>query len=371
MTYPYEIAGMPVLVADIEMTVVGVWHADLEASGEVVPKSASQVLYTEGLEFVGTITRARSIGGRVKLRMVGGKGGMSKEVPARHWTKPTLGTVIRDILTACGEQLSPTVTEEILSRRLEQWKRNAVPASRALQSICDNQGLIWRVLRDGTVWVGEESYPEARPKHELIDEDWSAGLIEIAPERPDLTPGVTFQDQRIRYVVHKIRPNSLRSEAYLEPPDGLLDRFLAGIRQEIQYSRSYPATVISQNANGTLQVKPLDPSIKGHGLNEVPIRYGVPGFEAKVPKGATVSIEFEDGDPSKPRASLWPKGTPVTEVRFAPNGIGSPAIRVGDELEVVFPMGLPITTSAGPGVVTVATPAKAIITGPGNGKLLI
>lgn len=364
-----KIGGLDVLTADVAMPYIGIWHVDGEASADATI-SGAQVLEDHGVTFSGTILRATVIGGRLKFRMVGGKGKLSQDVPAAHWNRPTLGTIIRDTLAACGEILSSTVSSAVLTARVDQWKRNEGPASRALQAICDHEGLIWRVLRDGTVWVGPEEYPTAKVKHVLIDEDWSAGVIDIAPEAPDLLPGVTFRDQRIRYVKHSIRQNSLRSEACLETPSGLLDRFLAGIRQEVYYSRSYPARVIAQNANGTLQLEPDDPKIRGKGLNNVPIRIGIPGFVARVSSGARVGIEFENGDPSKPKATDWDHdASKVESVEFQPGGLNSPVARVGDELEVTFPMGLPIVTSLGPATIIINTPAKAIITGPGNAKL--
>lgn len=369
------IGGTDVLTADVSMPYLGIWHIDGEASAGSSALTGAQVFEDHGVAFSGTILRATIIGGRLKFRMVGGKGKLSQDVPAAHWNRPTRGTVIRDTLAACGEVLSGTVAESVLTARLDQWKRNEGPASRALQAICDHEGLIWRVLRDGTVWVGLEEYPTATVKHILIDEDWSAGVIDIAPDAPDLLPGVTFRDQRIRYVKHSIRQSSIRSEACLETPSGLLDRFLAGIRQEVYYSRSYPARVIAQNSNGTLQLDPDDPRVKGKGLNNVPIRAGLPGFLVRVTRGARVGVEFENGDPSKPKATDWDHdASKVESVEFEPGGISSPVARVGDELEVTFPMGLPLTgmLSGAPftGVVTVATPAKAVITGPGNGKLL-
>jgi hypothetical protein len=82
-------------------------------------------------------------------------------------------------------------------------------------------------------------------------------------------------------------------------------------------------------------------------------------------------VQFEGGNPDAPFAALWNQGGDgVTSVEFKPNGLGSPVARIGDELEVTFPMGLILTTSLGPAALTISTPAKAIITGPGNSKLL-
>lgn len=364
------IGGINVLSAEVAMPYVGIWHIDGEAGGDV-QLSGAQVFEDHGVQFHGTILRSTVIGGRMKFRLVGGVGGFAKELAPAHWSRPTVGTLIRSLLSDCGERLSATVDASLLTQQLDQWKRNKTPASRALQAICDKRGLIWRVLRDGSIWVGKEEYPATATKHVLVDEDWSAGVIEIAPEEPALLPGVTFRDQRIRYVVHRISPTALRSEAYLETPGGLLDRFLAGVRQEIDYSRSYPAEVVAQNADHTLQVRPFDPKVKGEGLNKVPIRTGLPGFVCRVHPGAIVSLEFEAGDPANPRASMWNNGADVLDVEFVPDGAGSPGCRIGDEIEIALPMNLPLMTTLGPATVTVTTPVRGTIVGPGNTKFLI
>lgn len=373
MTLPAEINGLPVVSATVEMPYVGVWHvSSLEASGSTAPEVGSvQTLSINGVQFSCAVTRATAIAGRVKMRLAGGKGRLVREIAARHWSMPTVGAIIRAILAECGETLAPvastaatavngaTIDPTILSVKLPQWKTNAIQASRAMQRVCDHQGLIWRVLRDGTVWIGTEAYPEQTVKHTLIDEDWASGAIDFAPDAPDLKPGVTFRGQQIRYVVHTLT----RSEACLETPSGLLDRFLSGIRQEIQFSRSYPAEVIAQNADGTLQLRPIDTTIKGGGLNNVPIRTGLPGFEVRVPKGAIVSLEFNNGDPSDPRASLWTQKTGVTSLAFG-DGVRGFA-RVGDQVQVVAPPAMPITGTLGGapfvGVLTIATPFYGII----------
>lgn len=367
------IGGINVLSAEVAMPYVGIWHIDGEAGGDTKLNGA-QVLEDHGIEFSGTILRCTVIGGRMKFRLVGGGGGLSKELQPAHWSRPTVGSLVRSILSECRERLSETVAADLLSRQIDQWKRNKTPASRALQAICDKQGLIWRVLRDGTVWIGKEEYPETTTKHVLIDEDWSAGVIDFAPEAPDLLPCVTFRDQRIRYVVHRITPTALRSEACLETPGGLLDRFLAGVRQEIDYSRSYPARVVVQNSDaaGTLQVQPDEDKIKGSGLNKVQIRTGLPGFAVKVAGGSRVSLEFENGDPSLPRATSWDSDpSKVTSVEFEPGGAHSPVCRIGDEIEIALPMNLPLMTTAGPATLTVTTPVRGTIVGPGNTKFLV
>lgn len=374
MTAPCEIAGLPILTCKVVMSEIGVWHADLEASGETAP-SGPVTLTLHGSKFVGTVIRATAISGRVKARIAGGAGNLSATVTAKHWTKPLVSEVVRSTLEACGETLSTTSDAVLLLKRLDQWKRSEEAGSRALQAICDKIGAIWRVLADGTVWIGLATYPEVALTYILIDEDWSAGVIEVAPEAPTLIPGVTFRGQTIRHVVHRVTSASLRSEACLEPPSGLLDRFLAGIRSEIGYSRAYPARVVRQNSDKSLQVVPDDQKLKSSGLDKVKIRPGVPGFIPVVKAGARGAVEFENGDPSKPCVGAWEyDASKVTSVSYL--GGTRAFARVGDQVQVFLGIGSTFyfagtvggSPATGTMTVTYVTPAYGIIS-TGNPQL--
>ena len=316
MTLPCEFGGLPLLSAKISMALVGAWHADVQAdadAGDIETNSDGTVtLLVDGVRFVGTVTRSTVIAGRLKAQVVGGRGGINGELDVAHYVNTSVMAVIRDILADAGEVLSDTTNTATIAVELSSWERVRAPASRALTRICDAAGLIWRVLADGSVWVGQESFPASDVEHVLIDEDWAAGLIEIAPEAPDLTPGVTLRDQQIRYVVHEVRRSGLRTHAYLESPGGLLDKFLAGIRQSVTYSRVYPCEVVKRNADGTLQLLPDDGEVRGAGLNNVPITPGLPGCNVNVPEGARCYLEFAAGDPSRPRVTAWDHETLLT-----------------------------------------------------------
>ena len=77
------------------------------------------------------------------------------------------------------------------------------------------------------------------------------------------------------------------------------------VGRRIDYSRLYPASVVKQNADGTLQLLADSPKIRGTGHNNVRIRHGLPGVSVVVAQGARVRIGFENGSPSDPFASLW------------------------------------------------------------------
>lgn len=72
----------------------------------------------------------------------------------------------------------------------------------------------------------------------------------------------------------------------------------------------YPATVVSQAADGTIDVK-IDSTLVARrlaGTTGLRIRNGIPGLKIVVPKGARVRVGFEGGDPAQPYAALWDSG---------------------------------------------------------------
>jgi hypothetical protein len=88
-----------------------------------------------------------------------------------------------------------------------------------------------------------------------------------------------------------------------------LDRVKRGLAlfvratQPVDYLALYPAKVLKQNADGTLELVPDDARIP-HTSN-VPIRLGIPGTTVKVAVAARVLLGFENASPSQPVATLW------------------------------------------------------------------
>lgn len=113
------------------------------------------------------------------------------------------------------------------------------------------------------------------------------------------------------------------------------------LTSELDYAREYGATVVSQNADLTLELRPDVAKLKVPG--RVPI-IGLPGVKVKVARGARCLIGFEDGNPQKPRARLFTAdslleidvGDATALVKLA--GGGAPIARLGDVVQVVLPL---------------------------------
>lgn len=80
-----------------------------------------------------------------------------------------------------------------------------------------------------------------------------------------------------------------------------LARFIRAVVGPVDYFAQYPAKVLAQNGDGTLELQP--DSARVPALSAVPMR-GLPGVVAKVKPGARVLVGFENGSPDAPVALL-------------------------------------------------------------------
>lgn len=167
--------------------------------------------------------------------------------------------------------------------------------------------------------------------------------------------------------------------ADFERMKGALASFIEQVMGRVDYHALYPCRVVSQNADGTLELKP-DTDKMGPGLSRVPIRLGLPGVAVKVKAQARVLLGFEGGDPQRPVATLWEADgldeitvTAQTKavvncpnvVLGAEDGTEKRVAREGDLVEVVITPALPITgvVVGGPtaGTLTIAQSLLGII----------
>lgn len=99
----------------------------------------------------------------------------------------------------------------------------------------------------------------------------------------------------------------------------------AFVGRRLDHLALYPAVVVQQRSDGTLDLSPEDPRVPS--CQGVPIRLGIPGVTVTVPSGGRVLLGYANGDPSRPYASLWESGT-VTRITI--NGGTAKVARMGD-----------------------------------------
>lgn len=204
----------------------GAWHADLRVDAESALSGAITLKIADGLTLVGTAAPGRT--GvwldTASLRMVGGAGGLANKAKPRHYRKTALRSVLGDILATAGERLAPTSSASILDLTFLHWATIGQACGRMISALLGDSRLpadvAWRVLPDGTVWVGVETWP-ASPlanvvDYQDLDESPSDGWMELGVEAPSLLPGMTLAGRRVSYVEHLIDGATARTRVWLE-----------------------------------------------------------------------------------------------------------------------------------------------------------
>jgi len=326
-----------VVRADVFLPRIGVWTADVETDEDFTPSTSAQLVLDGALTLRGSVVRGAVEQTRWRGRLVGGAGGLAQEVPGIALRDATLASVLADALRAAGETLATGVT---IDGSVPRWHRVAAPAAHAVADVARAAGLAWRVLPDGNVWLGVETWPEYRTLDaQVVDWRPEIGRVELAGDTLGVLPGQTLvvRDLSVRVgaVEHHATREALRTIVLAEPdarPAGrMLDalaRLVAALTRRIDYLAHYPARVVRQRSDGALDLAPDDPRVPS--CQAVPIRYGVPGVRAEVPAGARVTLTYEGGDPARPVAALWDAAT-VTRLRV--NGASRGAAREGDVIE--------------------------------------
>jgi hypothetical protein len=326
--------GSRVTLLALAMPRIGAWVADLDVDTSTAI-TGSVAIVVDGETWTGTVHRGGLAAGSWRGRVVGGAGGLSDTLAAVALRGSTLADVLGGVLREAGETLSSAAGA--LTNSAALWHRIEGVASTAVADVARAAGYAWRVLPDGTVWVGSETWSTFTPSGavDVIEELPEAGRVVLAGDVLDIRPGTTLaltgRDAiRVGQVDIRATPRDLRATVTADGSTGLgaaVDAVVRRALRRVDYLAHYPARVVSQSASGLLDLVPDDPRIPP--CSGVPVRHGLPGVTVVVPAGERVTLAYEGGDPSKPVAVLWTSGT-VT--RIVVNGASARAAREGDDV---------------------------------------
>jgi hypothetical protein len=310
--------NIAVISGTVTMPRLGVWQADLVLDASEAPTGRVTLAVGAKLSISGVVQSSGVFAGAVRVRVVGGAGGLGRELTPRWYVGAPLRLPLLDVLEEAGERLSPASDDATLSAVLDPtWGRTQGSAAAALGNLVEVAGASWRVLSDGSVWVGPETWPEAAAMADLVTlEDHGAdGRLVVVSEAPTVLPGQTLGGRRVSYVQHTIAPDKIRSELWLDRAgaSGPLDRFKAAITaivhailgRRLDYLAPVLCKVVAIDGAGRLEVKPDD--ARRPPMTRVPTRT-LPGLSWTPKAGGKVLVCFEGGDPRKPYASLWETG---------------------------------------------------------------
>lgn len=215
MSAPPTANGLPLLDAEICEPANGRWVARVQVDTDEDITGSVALSFEDGeVDFVGTVHRGGIESGRWLGLLVGGTDGLSSTVGAKAYYWSPLSLALGDVLTDTGETLSSDATSLLVAFR-SHWQRIESTGGAALQAIADEMGYRWRVGRDGTVWIGEDTYPELEADAALIASWPDQALRLIAPSgAPLVRPGVTHDGWQIDHVTTRLSDGSIRQDIW-------------------------------------------------------------------------------------------------------------------------------------------------------------
>lgn len=370
-----SLGSFPVNEGFLRLPLRGNWSAQVEVTvaadaAEPAIGSAAQLVVTPSkgaaVTFYGTIRRGGIHRGASLLRvaLAGGAGRLLTALPPREYVKGTApvpaGLVAKDAASAAGETLDTGIEELLDASPLDRWTRLASSAKEALDRLALDLGLGWRVLPSGKLWIGSESWPAVDDVAERLSTDPEDGTATYAPDGAVLFAGDTIDGRRAVEVQYIFGGTALRALVRVEVPGDPAYALPPG-----PYGLTWAATVVSQRADGTLDLKPDAGGVLPD-LLAVPLDVGIPGCKVTVPEGARVRVAFVGGSPRSARAFAPEQDGAAT----AALALVGDAIDAGTLTGTAPPGGGPVTfvyaPPAGPAQTGLSVSLAGLISGPGH-----
>ncbi len=300
----------------------GAWHIDALVDDPDAITGRVTVNVNDGAQvFKGTVVRSGVFADTGHLRVIAGSAGLSASATPRHYQGPSVRTVLGDLLSDAKETLSATADASILASGLDAWTTSATPISTMITLLlaAAAPGSSWRMLPDGTLWVGRETWPDAgidSTLYQVFSDSPESGDMVIGVDAPLPLVATTFEGRKVSYAEANVGQGGKGVEMHLwfedaavDPADRLKKSFGGVARRavartdRIDYGRHYPAVIVSQTG-ATVDVQPdqvagraLLPDMAG-----VPLLLGLPGASVSGTRGGRVQVGWHGGDPARPYA---------------------------------------------------------------------
>ena len=334
------INGYPVYRADHKQPYYGAWTAEVEHdANERVTGSATLTLLDR--TWVGTVvadpndsTLALSgdSGGFFRCRIVGGAGGLQKQVEPTEWAQGALvQTVLTAILSAGGEVQSSTIDPSLLTKVLPQWSIVQGTVDAALAALCDSLGVIWRTLDDGSIWIGTPNpQPVTAPDYIFTELDPEMGMVELDLNEASIQVDQIIDGLTVKQVIYTWGNSSLRALVTIAPGpvNSLFTLFSKWMsRMKIDNFRQTPGRINSQNIDKTVQFQPDDSRFSP--LRRVALRLGLPDTEVTVNASSRAVVGWENASPTAPFLVNFGDST-ASSIKLAASQSPRDAARKGD-----------------------------------------
>jgi len=216
--------GRPVFHGSICMPRVGAWTANFAVDGSAAITGGCTLAIAGGLTLVGTAVASGVWLDTARLLVVGGAGGLTKTARAQHYRQTTLRAVLQALLATAGERLASSSDATTLALTFPGWVTTAQPVGRMIAALLEDVRLppatTWRVLPDGSLFIGQETWPDSRlmnvTDYQDLAERPEDGAAELGVEAPALLPGTALGGRRVSYVEHRLDGEGARTAVWFE-----------------------------------------------------------------------------------------------------------------------------------------------------------
>jgi hypothetical protein len=321
---------------DLLLPLNGNWSAQINFGGiEALPAGQISLSWYD-TTYNGYVIRGGIQNAQGTIAAAGGAGGLWKENPTKMYDYSLSAQLpLQEILSDCGEELSPTAEASKLSFTLPNWVRRKVTAGQQVADLVAQMDTYWTLANDGRIYIGDYIWSSANDeRYTLQEHDPSLLYTMFNALSTNIRPGQTITvydiDYKIACVHYSLTETGTTASMWyldeqittnqLDPLHAGLASFVRETMSQVDYHALYPGKVVVQRSDGTLDVM-LD-SKKIPPLTSVPLAYPWPGAKINVEADSRVLIAFRDGDPTQFMAQLYTNGQG-----------GKPVARKGDMVD--------------------------------------
>ncbi|HQY59797.1 MAG TPA: hypothetical protein PK141_00550 [Polyangiaceae bacterium] len=310
----------------------GCWWVEIDLDGEHTLSGAVTVVIAD-LTLQGTILSGGPENGRSHFRVVGGKGGWGRPIPAKAYANDAgvkASTVLLDAADACGETILASTLPT--TRPGPSWVRPEGRARNVLELLAPKG---WYVGEDGITRIGART-PGTLPANVTHGPvDLARGCVELASESiATILPGIVVDGLTAVDVLHEVSSEGLRST--VQGARGGSSRLLeayGAILEQLDPDRRFRGQSeyrVTSRSGDRVGLEPVRVSTGMPELTRVVARPGLPGCKGGAAIGSRVLVAFADSSPARPYVCAYEDAdgsgfVPTTLVLDA-----SSSIKIGD-----------------------------------------